>query len=288
MARRPRADVIQLHAPRAATRLGPREARRIALAARKAGLAPGHARDLLEFLLRFADPRRGLTVNFTRARLVDELDAAESTVKRAVRALRVSGLVHVVPGDGRRETTFTIDAGGIAVLLGELPEVWRGKGVVHQGESPVTEGGQNDPPGGPKRPPTGAKVTPQGGQKSASNARARAYAREEPPYSSQPPSPPEPSNPPTADGAPPPSGQGPPQICEHGLSSCRACGTNPRSQAAARAREELEAAAAHRREQIREHAEARKREWETATPMPAYVRDQLPKRTQPTTHGGDQ
>lgn len=274
MARR-KADVIPLHAPRAATRLGPREARRVALAARKAGLAPGHARDLLEFLLRFADPRRGLTVNFTRARLIEELDAAESTVKRAVRALRVSGLVAIVPGDGRRETTFTIDAAEIAILLGELPEVWRGKYPVHQGELPLIEGGQNDPPEGSERPPTRAKMTPQGGQNQAPNARARTYAREIPPITSQSPNPPSTSANGFEVADPPPSGQGPPRFCEHGLSSCRACGTNPRSQAAARAREELMAADQQRRERLREQARERQRERENAVTKPPEFFDAI-------------
>jgi DNA-binding MarR family transcriptional regulator len=260
--------VTQLHPPRAATRLGPKEARILAQRAREAGLAPGAARALLAHLLRVCDPRQGFVRTLPHRTppdqdrvtgLTDELGVSLSTLIRAIHALERAGLLEIRRGTGRTWSSYTLKARQVVELLGEVP----GSPWATLDFTAGLEGSQSDTPEVSKRHPRGVKMTPP-------YVRARESDRSK----TRNPLPPPAAGPsPTAgpEASPPASGQGPlsqksrseqrseqgsEQVadpCEHGRTlaqgGCRLCGTTARARAQAL---EREARDQRRREQLAE------------------------------------
>jgi hypothetical protein len=266
-------SVTQLHAPRAATRLGPKEARILAQRARAAGHAPGAARALLMHLLRVCDPRQG----FSRALphhsppdqdkvtgLTEELGVSERTLIRAIQALERAQLLTVARGSGRTWSRYTLDARRVVDLLGELPGSPWATEAFTRGQSEGLEGGQIVTPEVSKRHPRGDKTAPP-------YVRARESDRSK----TNSPLPPggDPADP-WPEVSPPTSGRGPLSICdEHHQLNCRACGLDRGSrraleQAAARAR----ADEARRAEQRRHREEAAAARARAKRPDPASIK----------------
>lgn len=284
-----RATVTQIRAPRAATRLGPKEARTYVRRARAAGLitAPA-ARALFEHLLRVCDPRQGFSQSLPQANqlnqgasgtvtmtgLTVQLDVTPRTLRRANRALEASGLVRVESGIGRRWTRYTLNAAQITAVLGELPGSPWGNYPVHPGEKPHSETGQLDPSEGSERPLSPDELAGQRGQNPAPYTRARVHARESDRSKNSAPHPHQAPHGPLSDDSPPASGQGPlsdPTKCEHGRTTaqggCRKCGTTVRADEQRRAAQaRADEQAARRAEQLRQRADAEARRARAADP----------------------
>lgn len=197
---------------RAATRLGPKEARRLAIAAIPRICT---ARELLALFLRICDPRLGFTRSFKQVWLAEELGVTTETIRYSFRALERAGLAQITSGIGRTETVVTLNGDRLRELsvAHDLrnplvnPPVHPGESTVHPGES-----------GCPETPevlgsePKGSGVRPQ--NLPGPYARARDATRDHLEI---------PPNPPASRGAPSES------CPTHGPGCARrACGRSPR------------------------------------------------------------
>jgi len=253
---------------------------------------------LMMHLFRVVDPRKGFSITLPQRTprdqdhlpekrrvvgLADELGVDVDTIWRANRALARSGLVLVSSGSGRTWTRYTVNAGEVVRLLGELPGSPWGTLAVHPGEvedSDASETPQNagaDPAMCGDRPRDSRGETPQ---KSGPNARVRAYAREKDPFRPSPPTPASTtSTGSTTDLSPPASGQGPlssSKKCIHGRTpaqgGCRKCGTTPRAEDLQRAAEERAAATERLHEEQARFRETTAELASKAKPMPPDFR----------------
>ncbi|MCW2754640.1 MAG: hypothetical protein JWQ32_2051 [Marmoricola sp.] len=277
------ASVTQIHGPRRATRLGPKEARTYVQRARAAGLitAPA-ARALFEHLLRVCDPRRGFVQDLpqgdqldrgtgavTMTGLTSQLGVSAETLRRANRALEASGLVRVKSGFGRSWSRYTLDAREITGVLGELPRSPWGNYPVNPGEDPTPETPHfvgSDPTNQGVRPHETPGQTPQN---EPPYARARVHARESDRSKNNSPHPRDEAHDPSQDDSPPASGQGPLsdfEKCEHGRTpaqgGCRTCGTTRRQLAQRRADQDRDEQ--HRAKVAEQLAERERRQAERA------------------------